>query len=503
MESEMFSHATSLSSPGELLIRPEGPEVGSASSGLSEKLSYQTFVCFHQRPELEHIALIDCPDLDSFDRRSAQVAQRMIQRSDLCIFVTTPQKYKDAILIETLQALLHQARQVFVLFNLTDDEVTHRTMFEDLKRTLEGATLTLGAPLRTEPSAEPERALHREATEALNDFLTHNTPEVIKQTLLTRQLEILIKSSQEIVGEYRDQTDRKDEVLTQLQRHVGSAVHAYQDQFALPFPELGEALAQQINHIELQRIFRPKISPEENPKWSIFFAHGFGLAGQKLRNLFVRSFEFGAPPKDWEIFWRQRDEQDLAQLRHHAQLLRASIEQSLRVGGQDSVVAQLLLTRFFTADELIRFDESLQSVFWEAIEEEPSLGREILAQSQSSDANQGGLLKWSAAWMANGVKAVIGLALSWLTFGFGMWDLFLFFPMGFIGGAYALTWLLYLRLKRKESVFKKQRVELAKKLFTEVQIQPMTDCVQQVASREDLEQLTESCQHIQEVITPA
>ena len=105
--------------------------------------------------------------------------------------------------------------------------------------------------------------------------------------------------------------------------------------------------------------------------------------------------------------------------------------------------------------------------------------------------------------MANGVKAVIGLALSWLTFGFGMWDLFLFFPMGFIGGAYALTWLLYLRLKRKESVFKKQRVELAKKLFTEVQIQPMTDCVQQVASREDLEQLTESCQHIQEVITPA
>ena len=103
--------------------------------------------------------------------------------------------------------------------------------------------------------------------------------------------------------------------------------------------------------------------------------------------------------------------------------------------------------------------------------------------------------------MANGVKCITGLALSWLTLGFGFWDLLLFFPLGFIGGAYAITWLLYLRLKRKEAVFKKQRVALAKRLFTEVQVQPMIDCVQQVASREDLEQLTESCQHIQDAIS--
>jgi hypothetical protein len=105
--------------------------------------------------------------------------------------------------------------------------------------------------------------------------------------------------------------------------------------------------------------------------------------------------------------------------------------------------------------------------------------------------------------MANGVKLITGLSLAWLTFGFGLWDLLLFFPLGFIGGAYAITWLLYLRLKRKESVFKKQRVTLARDLFTQVQIQPMMECVHQVASRTDLELLSESCQSIQEAITPS
>lgn len=515
MSGLMFPRPAPLSGPGDQLVDVSAERSAEETGDLKEsagdervmggalsaapdasELDFKTFVSLHQRAELENVALIDTPNLDSYDRRGAQVSETIMDRADLCVFVTTPQKYKDAALIEALRRQLDDAREVFVLFNFTDDAITYRTMASDLKRALPSARLTVGGALRAESSAEPERALSQEATEALRTFLTERNPQEIKRALITHQLREVIASSQEMVTEYRDQTTRREELISELKQHVDSALYAYRDQFSLPFPELGEALSIQISQIELRRIFNPKSSPEQSPRWGVFFAHGFGLAGEKLRGFFVKSFKLGAPPANWETFWRQRDEQDLANLRHHAQLLRASIEQALRVSAQESVVAQMMLTRFFNADELRRFDSSLQEAFWEAVKAEPSIGQEILSDARALNKTEGGLLRRGAAWIANGVKAVIGLAVAWLTFGFGMWDLLLFFPLGFIGGAYLITWLLYLKLRRRELAFKRQRVQLGRKIFEEVQVKPLFGSVDQNASRADVDLLAQRCQEI-------
>ena len=110
----------------------------------------------------------------------------------------------------------------------------------------------------------------------------------------------------------------------------------------------------------------------------------------------------------------------------------------------------------------------------------------------------GGFLRSGAAWIANGVKCVCGAFVAWFTFGFGLWDLLLFFPLGFIGGAYLITWLLYLRLKRRESAFKRQRVKMGRAIFETVQVKPLLGSVDASASPADVDQLATRCQQSSE-----
>ena len=477
MKGRLFSTPRLLESPGQLLMKGESDE---------------TFMTFHDRKELQDIAFIDCPDFDSIDEENAQVAYRIVNQADLCIFVTSPQKYKDAVLISALKEILSQQKQVFVLFNLTDDEMLYRTMVADLSEELDGNTLNFGSYFETVTTHSPERTLQERSSEMLKGFLSDKPREIIKRTLLQHNLKTLVDRSQSIVSAYRDQTERKDELLHQMENHLREAMRTYESEFALTFPEIGAALTEQMTQVELQRIFKPKAPtlPNPNPQWTTFLSHGFGLAGQRLRRAFVKSFDFGEPPKNWETFWRQRDEQDLAHIKQRAQLLRASIEQTLRISSQESAVSQLLLERFFTAEQLRIFDGRFESLFWENLKDEISLGQEILQQSEQLNQREGGFLLSSAAWMANLIKGVLGFSLSWVTGGLGLWDILLFFPLGFISGAYGITWLLYWRLRHKEALFKEQRVRFSAQLFKKVQIQPLRECVEQMASEKELDDLT-------------
>ena len=147
LEGQLFKNPCLLESSGELLVRRNDQPI---------------FISFHQRDELREIALIDCPDFDSIDRDNAQRAYQVVHQSDLCIFVTTPQKYKDHLLVSALKEILNQNKHVFVLFNLTDDEMLYQTMLEDLKSQLDHHTLHFGSYLETQKTAHPERAIQKQ-----------------------------------------------------------------------------------------------------------------------------------------------------------------------------------------------------------------------------------------------------------------------------------------------------------------------------------------------------
>ena len=108
----------------------------------------------HKRPEtgasadllrmLDHIALVDCPDHDSIRQDNSEIALWVARRTDLCLYVTTPQKYKASSNIEVIMALLETGQEVWVLWNmLTPEQLSSlKVLWEDLRHDLD---VSLGA----------------------------------------------------------------------------------------------------------------------------------------------------------------------------------------------------------------------------------------------------------------------------------------------------------------------------------------------------------------------
>ncbi|MBN2539839.1 MAG: 50S ribosome-binding GTPase [Deltaproteobacteria bacterium] len=74
----------------------------------------------HDRDELEHLILVDNPDLDSLELENRQTAEDLYRLSDVIIFVTSQEKYADEIPSQTLSRLGKEGKPSFFLFNKAD-----------------------------------------------------------------------------------------------------------------------------------------------------------------------------------------------------------------------------------------------------------------------------------------------------------------------------------------------------------------------------------------------
>ena len=74
----------------------------------------------HNRDNLEHIALVDNPDLDSLKLENRQIADDMYRLADVIIFVTSQEKYADEIPVRTLDRVIREGKPYFFLFNKAD-----------------------------------------------------------------------------------------------------------------------------------------------------------------------------------------------------------------------------------------------------------------------------------------------------------------------------------------------------------------------------------------------
>ncbi len=157
---------------GGALVQPrlsQGPEEALSASG-------GTLVALHQDPRLADVALIDCPDLDSTAQENAAAAREALALADVCVWVTTPQKYKDELLVEAARAALAQGKALWVLFNLTEEGADFEEMRADLEGLLGGsggARFTRPVPpLRGQPEAHSQRVWR-----ALSEALTVAEPQ--------------------------------------------------------------------------------------------------------------------------------------------------------------------------------------------------------------------------------------------------------------------------------------------------------------------------------------
>src|SRR5439155_10091513 len=81
------------------------------------------------------VAVIDAPDIDSVERDNRELADVLVETSDLCVFVTTATRYADLVPWEVLRRVRERGLPLVVVLNrLPVDEQDRAAVVADAER---------------------------------------------------------------------------------------------------------------------------------------------------------------------------------------------------------------------------------------------------------------------------------------------------------------------------------------------------------------------------------
>ncbi|MHC4393527.1 MAG: GTPase [Planctomycetota bacterium] len=338
-----------LESPGQLLCVYDEPRM---------------FFSFHDRKELKDVAFIDSPDFDSSEPHNRETAHKVLTQADVCLFLTTPQKYKDRVLVEDLETIAGQQKRVLVIFNLVADEMLFRTMADDLKVRV-GDKVAFGGYLPDTEHKDPERALRERVNGIVDGFLKGLKRAEIKEATLHQGLRSLIARVRRLVESYKAEAGRKDDIIAEIAAQRKNVLTEYRRDFALGFPELSEALRRRMRSYEVRRLIPGTAGRKTG--WLGLVHHATGLVGSRLTGAFAQTLEGEHRPADWERFQQKRDNDDLLRVKQLGQLLRARVDNHLRARASTSALCLSLLKDFFDQEGLERFDETVEGAYRAAL----------------------------------------------------------------------------------------------------------------------------------------
>jgi 50S ribosome-binding GTPase len=111
---------------------------------LAEADRLQLVVHEHAFPD---IALVDAPDVDSVEAANRKAADELLQAADLCLFITTAQRYADAVPWEFLQRAKARGVPLLVVVNrLPRREIDRLAVLRDCRRRFDEAGLGRAGP---------------------------------------------------------------------------------------------------------------------------------------------------------------------------------------------------------------------------------------------------------------------------------------------------------------------------------------------------------------------
>ncbi|MGH2475316.1 MAG: GTPase, partial [Candidatus Limnocylindrales bacterium] len=88
------------------------------------------------------VALVDAPDIDSIEHANRELADRLVEAADLCLFVTTATRYADRVPWAVLDRVRERGLPLMVVVNrMPDDAADHREVIDDVRRLLSEAAL--------------------------------------------------------------------------------------------------------------------------------------------------------------------------------------------------------------------------------------------------------------------------------------------------------------------------------------------------------------------------
>mgnify|MGYP005619927191 CR=1 FL=1 len=110
--------------------RPDGDETAPPpTSGTPDRLVLLT----HRRGDMQHMVLVDTPDLDSLDHAGKNTAENISLPADFVIFVASQEKYADEVPAGFLREVVHRGTPCLFVLNKGAPEISR----EEIRETLE------------------------------------------------------------------------------------------------------------------------------------------------------------------------------------------------------------------------------------------------------------------------------------------------------------------------------------------------------------------------------
>lgn len=418
------------------------------------------YLRFHDDERMSHLALIDSPDFDSSLHRNALQAAAIAAISDITLFVTTAQKYRDRVLVEELRKLLDLKGRVVVVFNLVEEAVVFETLVDDLRSALpEGLRSFEAISVPASRHRFPEEDIGPPLRERVLGPLTLLDAGAVKPEILGRTLRRLGALTRALLGRYSIESAFKREVAGHEEEMSAAIREDYARGLDLGFPEETLAIRRVLRLTEASGILALPSGVESASRWLALL----GSAGARLNDTVRRTLirlsagdegTLESAPTALAEYAANRDRADGERVLLGLETLRVHVETFVRNRLDASALARALMRALLTpafasgfAGEVRRVhDEALRSTGesgadWlpavgKWIEEHPGRVRALRAAAMALKVGLGGLVAWALP-PARGLLGFVS-PIKWISFG-----------AGYLVGAYVVVLLVSLTMKRR------------------------------------------------------
>lgn len=209
--------------------RAWGPLEPSVSPDQPLAAAQAPLLSLHQDEALGELILIDAPDLDSTAEANLTPAAEVARWADQVLFVLTPQKYKDALVVSALRALLASGQPVVVLFNMVSERHRFEEMRQDVQRLLKADQLEARArfapplPLFQRADDEARREASRAQLLALFDATAR---EASRRALLEKLLKRALLELDELLELLEVNATLGDALIARFKEHLKAEARA-------------------------------------------------------------------------------------------------------------------------------------------------------------------------------------------------------------------------------------------------------------------------------------
>ena len=492
--SNLFPHLTSeeLQDPNQLITNANRSDV--------------LYFRFHNEARLEAVALIDSPDFDGALLTSLDGAERIAAISDVTLFVTTAQKYRDRLLVSRLQRLLELKGEVVLVFNRVDEQIVLDTILDDLRQAVGPGAETLKAiQISTSGARHPEEEMRASLESQILERLISLENTRLKRCVVTRTIRKSTELAEAAVSIYSAEAAFKRELKKLVETSAQESKAAYSASFQLALPEETLAIRRMLRITEVGPYLSLDPDLERSSKTLSLVGASIRRLNDTIRRVMVRLSRsdqgtLEATDSALKDYARARDLADTECVLRALEPLRVKVESFVRSRSEISALASELVRVHFTPQAAAGFALLARNTHLETLGGATRTGAEILSETEQWIQKNTLKTRWVAVG-AIATKVGLGAFLAWALPPGGGFFVFLqplkwiYFSAGYLLGAYLVAGLIAWRLRGRKS-FKLVREKAMETTLRRTLLEPLERATDNLLMEKDLRRVTSAAKEL-------